>query len=198
MGNNRIGILAVQGGFDLHVECIQSLACSHRLVRNPEDLNNIDALIVPGGESTTMQWIMKKNGLFPAIKTALLNNSLPCFGTCAGLILAATTIYNDHEDSHNDEGFGYAPMCVTRNAYGTQVDSFETDLNIPHIQEKFRAVFIRAPRVLSHGKEIKVLARCEKDPVLLQYKRSLFTTFHPELSNSLAVHKYWLDLIGNR
>ncbi len=192
-GSKTIGILALQGGFSLHARCVQRVGAKAVLIRTPQEFHGIDGLIVPGGESTTMHLLMEQNGLFSLIQQALLQQDLPYFGTCAGLILAAKHIQNDCEDYHNDRGFGYVDMLVKRNAYGRQNDSFEAKLSVPTLATTIQATFIRAPQVLTYDDSVKVLARYEDFPVLLQYKRSLFATFHPELSNTTAIHRYWIN-----
>ena len=184
----RFGILALQGAFSAHAECLASLGVPTREVRVPSDLDEVDALLMPGGESSTMSQLLESSGLFDRI-SARLEDGLAVFGTCAGLILLATSIVDGREDQRS---FGAIDVTVRRNAYGRQVDSFEADLEsdvgtIP-------GVFIRAPRIERVGEAVSVLATHGGEPVLVRQGNALGATFHPELSGDPTVHKYFVDM----
>jgi len=171
---------------------LQKMGADVSLVKTHEDLAKVFGLIIPGGESTTVGKLMKKYGLDRSIRRRAggTKRNLVIWGTCAGAILLSKKIRNRRPDV-----LGLMDVDIARNAYGRQVDSFETDLRIPHLgNKKIQAVFIRAPRVKKASGKVKVLAQYRGEPVMLQQKNLLVTTFHPELTNDTTIHQYFLSL----
>lgn len=183
-----IGVLGLQGDFREHLRVLERLGVSSRDVRKPGDLDGLDGLILPGGESTTIARLLKESGLWDELRKRG-QSGLPLYGTCAGLILLAKEILEDRP-----EGLGLLDITVDRNAYGRQVDSFEADLEIRDIGP-FHAVFIRAPKVIRRGPDVDVLAEYDDSPVLIRQGRILASTFHPELTDDTRVHEYFLQLV---
>lgn len=175
----RIGVLAVQGNFREHIAALRSLGVEAVEVRKPEELQDLDGLVIPGGESTAIARLMGLYGL----EEALRRFKGPVFGTCAGMILL------------DRRHFGLVDLEVERNAYGRQVASFEADLDLADGGPPLRGVFIRAPRIKRSGPEVEVLAELEGEPVLLREGRFLVASFHPELTDDLRVHERFLDLV---
>jgi pyridoxal 5'-phosphate synthase pdxT subunit len=175
----RIGVLAVQGNFREHAAVLRRLGAEPVEVRLPEQLEGLDGLIVPGGESTAITRLIRLYGLEEAIRRF----PAPMFGTCAGMILL------------DREHLGLVDLVVARNAYGRQVSSFEADLELAGDPEPLRGVFIRAPRVVEAGPDMQVLAELDGEPVLLREGRFLVGSFHPELTNDARVHELFLDLV---
>jgi 5'-phosphate synthase pdxT subunit len=175
----RIGILAVQGNFREHAAMLRRLGAEPVEVRKPEQLEGLDGLVVPGGESTTFMRLMRLYGLEEAIRRF----EQPILGTCAGLIV----LDRDH--------LGLVDVEVARNAYGRQVSSFEADLDLAGEDKPLRGVFIRAPRVTAAGESVEVLADLDGEPVLLRQGRFLVATFHPELTDDTRVHELFLDSV---
>jgi 5'-phosphate synthase pdxT subunit len=173
----RIGVLAVQGNFREHVAMLRRLGADAVEVRKLEELQGLDGLVVPGGESTTFMRLMRLYGLDEAVRTF----AGPVFGTCAGMIVL--------DRNH----LGLADLEVERNAYGRQVASFEADLTLAGEEEPLRGVFIRAPRVSDAGSDVEVLAEHDGAPVLLRDGRLLVAAFHPELTEDTRVHELFLD-----
>jgi 5'-phosphate synthase pdxT subunit len=175
----RIGVLAVQGNFREHAAMLGRLGAEVVEVRKPQQLEGIDGLIIPGGESTTITRLMRLYGIEEAIRRF----ERPMLGTCAGLIV----LDRDHLE--------LVDLTVERNAYGRQVASFEADLELPGEEEPLRGVFIRAPRVRGFGEDVEVLAELDGEPVLLRQGRILVATFHPELTGDTRVHELFLELV---
>jgi 5'-phosphate synthase pdxT subunit len=175
----RIGVLAVQGNFREHAAMLRRLGTDVLEVRKPEQLEGLDGLVVPGGESTTFMRLMRLYGLDEALRSF----GGPVFGTCAGMIV----LDRRHLDLIDVE--------VDRNAYGRQVASFEADLRLQDDDAPLRGVFIRAPRVSSHGPGVEVLAEHDGEPVLLRQGRVLVASFHPELTEDTRVHELFLDQV---
>jgi 5'-phosphate synthase pdxT subunit len=189
-----VGVLALQGAFARHIEICRRLGRDAHEVRTPADLADVDALILPGGESTTMSKLLVSQGLFDPI-AARLAAGMPAFGTCAGLILLAATVHDGRADQRS---FGAVDCAVQRNGYGRQVDSFETDLEIEGLAGgPFHAVFIRAPRIESVGPGVDVLARVGDDPVVCRAGAVLVAAFHPELTDDLRLHAEFLSFTGD-
>lgn len=184
-----IGVSGIQGDFREHKWMIEKLGYETLVVRTPEELEKVDALIIPGGESTTMIRIMKRIGLFDALKGKILNG-FPVYGTCAGLIVLAKEIEN-----YPQESLGVIDIKVMRNAYGRQVDSFDEMVEIKGFDKPFKAVFIRAPRVDDWGPEVEVLSMLDNHPIMLRQKNVLVTSFHPELTDDTRVHEYFLKMV---
>jgi pyridoxal 5'-phosphate synthase pdxT subunit len=188
-----IGVLALQGAFARHIEACRQLGAAAHEVRVPADLVDVDALILPGGESTTMSKLLESQGLFTPIAERLAAG-MAAFGTCAGMILLAGSVLDGRPDQRS---FDAIELTVRRNGYGRQVDSFETDLSVGGlVGGSFHAVFIRAPRVESVGAEVDVLARVGDDPVVCRSGRVLVAAFHPELTDDLRLHEHFLSLTG--
>jgi pyridoxal 5'-phosphate synthase pdxT subunit len=175
----RIGVLALQGNFREHAAMLRALGADVVEVRKPEELDTLDGLVVPGGESTTFMRLMRLYGLDEALRTF----SGPMFGTCAGMIVL------------DRRHLGLVDLEVDRNAYGRQVASFEADLQLPGEDDRMRGVFIRAPRVRDHGEDVEVLAEHDGEPVLLRQGRFLVASFHPELTEDTRVHELFLDQV---
>lgn len=187
-----VGVLALQGAFAKHAEALSKLEVDTRFVRYKTDLDQCDALIIPGGESTTMMHHFETHQFHKSLQT--FAEKKPIFGTCAGLILISREIVNDKMKPLN-----LVNVAVERNAFGRQVDSFRTDIELQlgnTRSRSFSALFIRAPRIRSHGVEVKVLAQYENEPILVQQGHHLGATFHPELTDDLAIHRYFLSLIS--
>jgi 5'-phosphate synthase pdxT subunit len=175
----RIGVLALQGAFREHARMLRGAGADVVEVRLPEQLDGLDGLVIPGGESTTILKLASLYGLDDAIRRF----AAPVFGTCAGMIL----LDRDH--------LGLADLVVDRNAYGRQVASFEADLALEGEERPFRGVFIRAPRVRDVGPQVEVLAELDGEPVLLRDGRVLVAAFHPELTDDSRIHRQFLDLV---
>jgi 5'-phosphate synthase pdxT subunit len=187
-----IGALALQGDFREHIQAIQ--ACGHEAieVRRVSELEKCQALILPGGESTTIALLAKNYDLIEPLRERI-SGGLPTYGSCAGMILLADRIVDGVE---GQETFGGIDMTVRRNAFGRQVDSFESELDFAGHQ--LRAVFIRAPWVEEIGSEVEVISSVkaptgEMHPVAVRQKHLMATSFHPELTHDLAVHRYFFD-----
>jgi 5'-phosphate synthase pdxT subunit len=189
-----IGVLALQGAFRAHVGALAELDVATREVRTPAHLAGVDALVMPGGESTTMSRLLTSSGLFDEIK-ARAHDGMPVFGTCAGLILLATEILDGRPDQRS---FGMLDVTVRRNGYGRQLDSFETDLDVAGLDEPFHGVFIRAPRVESVGPGVDVLASAGGDPVLLRQDHIMAASFHPELTADTRLHERFVELVREK
>jgi pyridoxal 5'-phosphate synthase pdxT subunit len=175
----RIGVLAVQGNFREHAAMLRRLGAEVVEVRKPEQLETLDGLVIPGGESTAIGRLIRLYGL----EEAIARFAGPILGTCAGMIL----LDRDH--------LGLVDVAVHRNAYGRQVASFEADLALEGEEEPLRGVFIRAPRVSEAGPGVEVLAELEGEPVLLCDGRYLVASFHPELTDDTRVHERFLELV---
>jgi len=190
----RIGVLAVQGAVREHVAAIRDIDAEPVEVRLPRDLVDLDALILPGGESTTMRKLIDAYGLREPI-ASLARGGAPLLGTCAGMILLAERIADGDEPV-----FGLLDIEVRRNAYGRQLDSFEADLDIPSIgDEPLHAIFIRAPGVTEVGPRAEVLARDpDGRPVAVRQGRVLATAFHPELTGDRRLHRLLAEMVAER
>jgi 5'-phosphate synthase pdxT subunit len=175
----RIGVLAVQGNFREHAAMLRRLGAETVEVRKPGQLEGLDGLVVPGGESTTFMRLMRLYGLDDALRRF----HGPVLGTCAGMIV----LDREHLD--------LVDIVVDRNAYGRQVASFEADLELAGEEEPFRGVFIRAPRLREAGPDVEVLAELNGEPVLLREGRFIVASFHPELTADTRVHERFLELV---
>ena len=184
-----VGVLALQGAFVAHQRALSAAGAATRQVRQPGDLDGIDALVMPGGESTTMSKLLASSGLFDEIK-AMLSDGLPVFGTCAGMILLASEVSDGRADQLS---FGAIDLSVRRNGYGRQVDSFETDLDVVDFEHPFHAVFIRAPLVVAVGSNVEVLAEHEGVPVVARQGHVMVASFHPELTGDARLHARFLQ-----
>ncbi len=189
-----IGVLALQGAFRAHVDRLRAVGADAVEVRTPAQLAAVDALVMPGGESTTMSNLLGSTALFDPIAERL-GDGLPVFGTCAGMILLADKILDGRDDQRH---FGVLDITVRRNGYGRQIDSFETELALDTDAEPFRGVFIRAPRVEAVGPDVEVLSWYDGDPVLVRHGRLLAACFHPELTDDVRLHAQFVNLIKER
>lgn len=187
----EVGVLALQGAFAAHQSALSECGIQSRQVRVAEDLEGLSGLILPGGESTTMSNLLLRSGLFAALKSGIAAG-LHVFGTCAGMILLARQVTDGRDDQVS---FGAMDISVQRNAYGRQVDSFETDIQISGLSAPFHAVFIRAPRVSDLGSDVEVLATFEDSPVLVAEGNCMAASFHPELSMDSRVHRLFVNRI---
>lgn len=186
----KAGVLALQGDVREHCRALERTGATPVEVRYPEQLADVDALVMPGGESTTIGKLLDRFGLLDALKERALGG-MPLYGTCAGLILMASEVAGVHDAPHR---MGLLDIAVERNAYGRQVDSFETDLAISGMNDPFRAVFIRAPIVTSSGPDVEVLAEHEGRPVLIRTGSLFASTFHPEMTGDNRVHELFLEI----
>lgn len=175
----RIGVLALQGAFREHARALRRAGADVVEVRLPGELDGLDGLVIPGGESTTIAKLAALYGLDEAIRSF----GRPIFGTCAGMILV------------DRRHLGLADLEVDRNAYGRQVASFEADLSVAGDEQPFRGVFIRAPRVREVGQDVEVLAELDGEPVLLRDGPVLVAAFHPELTDDPRIHERFLELV---
>ena len=180
----RVGILALQGGFEAHAKILRSLGAEPREVRTVRDLDDLDALIIPGGESTVMTLGIEREQLAEPLRE-LARSGTPILGTCAGLIM----LDRDH--------LGLLDVTTERNAFGRQLKSFEADLDVDGITgEPIRAVFIRAPWVAEHGEDVEVLASVDGHPVAVRQGNILAVAFHPELAGEHRLHELLLGMNG--
>ena len=189
--NALIGILALQGAFRAHELALRKCGARTQQVRTPDDLDRVDALVMPGGESTTMSHLLATSNLFDPIAKRL-SDEMPVFGTCAGMILLAENVYDARPDQRS---FAALDIDVRRNAYGRQIDSFESDLTVADLDGAFHAVFIRAPSVERIGAGVEVLAAHDGDPVLVRQGRMLAASFHPELTPDARIHERFLSMV---
>jgi len=191
-----VGVLALQGDFREHIAMLESIGVDTYEVRTPEDLERCDALVIPGGESTTIGKLATRYGLIEPIRQRC-TDGMPVFGTCAGMIFLATS---------TTEGFqpqlGVLDAAVERNAFGRQVDSFEADLTVSGLEDPIHAVFIRAPWIDKIGADVEVLASVREPggavhPVLVRQGRILASSFHPELTGDTRLHQLFVDSIAS-
>jgi 5'-phosphate synthase pdxT subunit len=183
-----VGILSLQGCVDPHAEHLRSLGADVRLVYSAKDLAGIQGLILPGGESTTMLKLAKEWSLWEPMKA--LGKEIPFWGICAGAILMAKEVENPAQDS-----LQVIDLKVRRNAYGSQVDSFQSDIALTQGEERSPAVFIRAPKFISWGSEVEVAGKVNGEAVYLESGRHMVTAFHPELTSSHWCHRRFLERI---
>ncbi|HKW58870.1 MAG TPA: pyridoxal 5'-phosphate synthase glutaminase subunit PdxT [Candidatus Dormibacteraeota bacterium] len=189
-----IGVLAMQGAFAEHVKALQAAGARTRLVRDPKDLEGLDGIVLPGGESTTMTMLMERVGLLEPLREAIARG-LATLATCAGMIVLARDITDGMADQ---QGLGLLDIAVRRNGYGRQVDSFEAPIQIEGMNGKtFPGVFIRAPLVERTG-DVEVIASHDGHPVAVRKDRILALGFHPELSGDLRLHKEFVRLAAGR
>ena len=188
----KVGVLALQGDVREHIRSLGDCGVSAMPVRRREEIDAIDALVIPGGESTTIAKLARSFEVFDAISFRILAG-MPTYGSCAGMILLADSVLDAIE---GQETFGGINAVVRRNAFGRQVDSFESDLRFEGITEApLKAIFIRAPWVESVGPEVKILASVGGHPVAIRQGSLLATSFHPELTGDNRVHRYFVDTV---
>ena len=188
----KIGVLALQGAFVEHIQFLRKLGVDALPVRSSQELEGLNGLVIPGGESTTIAKLMQIYNLTKTIQE-LVSGGLPVFGTCAGMILLSRSA-----PQLNSGKIGAIDIEVTRNAFGRQIDSFETDIHIPAIGERaFHAVFIRAPLIAEAGPRVEILARLEDGVgVAARQGKVVVCAFHPELSDDLRLHRYFLETLA--
>jgi 5'-phosphate synthase pdxT subunit len=188
-----VGVLALQGAFSAHERALARVGVATRQVRLPRDLETVDALVMPGGESTTMSQLLESSGLFAAIADRI-SSGMPVFGTCAGVILLADVVLDGRDDQLS---FGALPITARRNGYGRQIDSFEADVPVAGLAEPFTAVFIRAPIIESVGEGVDILAVHDGRPVAVATRQFIGATFHPELTDDSRIHGLFVDRVRN-
>ena len=185
----KIGILALQGDFHEHKVCLEKLNKETLLVKSVADLEKCNSLVIPGGESTAISKLLVSTGLDHAISDKA-NNNFPVWGTCAGLILISNTIVEN-----DPKPLGLIDITTSRNFYGRQIDSFVENINLFKDPDTFEAIFIRAPKIINVGKSIEIISTTsDGTPVAVQSKNILGTTFHPELTDDLRVHKHFIKM----
>lgn len=188
----KIGVLSLQGGVTEHINHLKSLNCEAIEVKMAEDLDDLDGIILPGGESTTIGNLLNKTGIFNKLKEKILNG-LCVWGTCAGMILLAKEIAND-----NNRYLQVMDITVVRNAYGTQINSFSTEKIIEEVsKEPIPLVFIRAPYIKNVGDNVKILCKVNDNIVAARQNNILATSFHPELTDNLKMHEYFIEMCKN-
>ncbi|MGA0263200.1 MAG: pyridoxal 5'-phosphate synthase glutaminase subunit PdxT [Ilumatobacteraceae bacterium] len=190
--SRRVGVLALQGAFASHRDALDAGGVDTILVRHPDDLLGLDGLVIPGGESTTISNLLVSSGLLDPIRAAI-DSGLPVFGTCAGMILMASKIVDGRDDQIH---FDLLPMSVRRNAYGRQIDSFETDIDVAGFDVPFHAVFIRAPMIVEVDDQVEVLATYGERPVLVRLNNRFASSFHPELTDDIRIHRLFVESLS--
>ena len=193
-GKALVGVLALQGDFREHLAVLNGLGAEAIPVKRPEELARVDGLVIPGGESSVMDKLSRMFGLADPLKAAI-RSGLPVYGTCAGLIMLADTVLDAIDGQQTLGGFD---LVVRRNAFGSQLDSFETDLDVPAIgDEPVHAVFIRAPIVETLGERATALATLPDGRVVAVEQGNLLgTSFHPEMTGDVRFHEYFLDIVA--
>jgi len=186
-----IGVLALQGDYEAHLKVLAACGVEARPVRTAEQLRAVDGLVIPGGESTVMSRLCDRYGLWEPLQEMVLQG-VPMLGTCAGMIFLAQDIEGG-ASTFTQRTLGALDITVARNAYGAQLDSFETDLEVPVTGGDIRAVFIRAPKIVRLGEGIEVLATYADAPVLVRQGNLVAASFHPEIAGEFRVHRLWLD-----
>jgi 5'-phosphate synthase pdxT subunit len=186
----HIGVLAIQGDYERHAAALEEAGAHPSLIKTPEKLEEVDGLILPGGESTTMLKFLERGGFFDALKA--FAQQKPVFGTCAGAILLAKEVRNPSQAS-----LGILSIAVERNAYGAQRDSAILTVETALEGGPLETVFIRAPRIVSVGPEVEILAQREGFPVLIRQGKTMAATFHPELSADRRVHLLFVGLVNS-
>ncbi|MTI82054.1 MAG: pyridoxal 5'-phosphate synthase glutaminase subunit PdxT [Firmicutes bacterium] len=190
MSTTTIGVLALQGAFIEHEKSLQVCGAETRQIRLPEQLKGLDGLVIPGGESTTMGKLLMAYELLQPIKE-MAKEGIPIFGTCAGMIMLAKEIVNSNQTS-----LSLMDIVVERNAFGRQVESFEADISVSEFgEEPYNAVFIRAPYIVSASPGVKIMASYDEKIILARQNNFLTAAFHPELTEDLRLHKYFLEMV---
>jgi len=186
-----IGVLALQGDVIEHIRMIKRLNAIPIEIRKKEELENVDALIIPGGESTTISKLIQRNGLDREI-IRRAKEGMPIYGTCAGMILLSKKVENNQVTP-----LGLIDITVKRNAYGRQIDSFEAELKTKISDKPFKVDFIRAPIITEYGKDVEILAEYDGIPVLARQNNILVSSFHPEVGSTAEIHRYFLGMAKN-
>ncbi|MEA2434399.1 MAG: pyridoxal 5-phosphate synthase pdxT subunit [Actinomycetota bacterium] len=187
----KVGILGLQGDVREHSRAIEAAGGTPVVVKRPAELAGVDALILPGGESTTIGKLLDRFGLLGPLR-ARAREGMPVYGTCAGAILLAREVVGEQQIPHS---IGVLDISIRRNAYGRQIDSFESDLDIDELDGPFRAVFIRAPVIEGVGEGVEVLASHDGHPVLVRQGSVVASTFHPEMTADARVHAMFMEVI---
>lgn len=188
----NIGVLALQGGFAEHVRKLQEMGMNTRLIKKVEHLSDLDGVIIPGGESTTLSKLLEHSGLLNPLRNLIISG-IPVFGTCAGFILLAYEVLDTREDAHSLEGLD---ITIRRNAFGSQAASFETTLDFDGIAEPVDAVFIRAPKVEDVGVGVDILSTLPDGSIVaVRQRHVLGCSFHPELTSDNRVHEYFIEMV---
>lgn len=180
----KIGVLGIQGAFAKHIYMLKNIGVRAEEVKYPEQIDQFDGLIIPGGESTTMSKFFDEMN----IRSKLIASNKSIFGTCAGAILLSRDTADPRVNSLN-----LVPINADRNAYGRQTESFIVDINLEFDPKPFQAIFIRAPKLLNPAPEVKILGTYKDDIVLVRYRNVLLSTFHPELTDDPRIHRYFLE-----
>lgn len=189
MKQKIVGVLALQGDFLEHITTLQKVGVSTQEIRLPQDLETIDALIIPGGESTTMVNLLDSFALRKPL-VEKIQKGMPVWGTCAGMILLASKLIQDRPTP-----LGVMDITVNRNAFGRQIESFETDLEIKGLEKPMHATFIRAPWIVEAGKQVEVLAKLPDGTIVSARQGNMFaTSFHPELTEDTRLHEYFIRM----
>jgi pyridoxal 5'-phosphate synthase pdxT subunit len=186
----KIGVLAIQGDYEAHKARLEQLGVEVTLVRKPEQLDAIDGIVIPGGESSTFLNFLAERGFLDKLRDFV--STKPTFGTCAGAILLAKHVENPPQKS-----LDVMDICIRRNAYGRQIDSSIREAHSKLGQKPLEMVFIRAPKIVGMGKGVEVLATADGDPVLVRQGKILAATFHPELSDDTRVHQEFIKMVEN-
>ena len=190
----RVGVLALQGDTREHLAALREAGAEASTVRRRSELDAVDALVIPGGESTTMSHLLRVFDLLEPLR-ARLADGMPAYGSCAGMILLATEILDAGAPGREAVPLGAIDMTVRRNAFGRQVDSFEGDIEFEGLDGPAHAVFIRAPWVERVGPDVRVLARADEHIVAVRQGSVLATAFHPEMTGDRRVHKLFVDMV---
>lgn len=190
----KVGVLALQGDVREHINALDEAGVSPRPVKRADELAGVDAMVLPGGESTTIGKLLDRFGLLEPLRDRA-SGGMPMYGTCAGLILMARDIVGAQDAPHR---LSVLDVAVKRNAYGRQVDSFEADLEVTGLDSPFRAVFIRAPSIEEVGQDVEVLATVDGAPVLVRQGPLLASSFHPEMTSDARIHELFVNTIEKR
>ena len=197
MSGPNVGVLALQGDTREHLAALTEAGAQASTVRRRSELDAVDALVIPGGESTTMSLLLREFDLLEPLRQRLADG-IPAYGSCAGMILLAGEILDAGAPGREAEALGAIDMTVRRNAFGRQVDSFEGDIDVLGLDEPVRAVFIRAPWVERIGPGVEVLARADGHIVAVRQGPVLATAFHPEMTGDRRVHTLFVDMVTGR
>lgn len=187
----KVGVLALQGAFKEHIDVLNRIGCQASEIRQVDDLRDIEALVLPGGESTTVSKLLESSGLFHPLRD-LIKGGMPTLGTCAGMILLANNLIGSVP---GQKSLGVMDISVQRNAFGSQIYSFERSLVVQGIDGgPFRAVFIRAPAITEVGSQVRLTAQIDGRGVAAESENIVVTAFHPELVDDVRIHEHFLDI----
>lgn len=189
-GSLKIGVLALQGNFSQHIKMLDALSVKSIKIKHTYQLDSCSALIIPGGESTTISKLIFKTEMHAAISE--FSKIKPVFGICAGMILLSS-----NADTKNLKTLKIMNYYVNRNAFGSQINSFSDKIKIKSFGKKFEGVFIRAPKVYKASPKVEILSEYKNEPVMIRENKHICTTFHPELTDDLRVHKYFVDIVND-